>query len=267
MKDTHNKKWWFFVDNNQQKTGKTEKEVKIKEPSQVPWHKYLKIFHQNIRGLGNKTNELYCNLHHDLPHIPCLPGHHLSDSELQLIHLPNYSIWANYCRKTFLKGGVSIFVYRNLKYNTKNIDEYNIDKDIEASASQLDSTFNKLCIWAIYRSPGGDFTNFLKRLDPILQKLYNNKYNFVICGDVNVNYMTDNHHRGQLDAMLYSYNLVGISKFPTRYGLNSQTAIDNVFIDTSTTGEYELYPFINGVRSWRPDINIGQRRKKGKEMS
>jgi len=43
----------------------------------------------------------------------------------------------------FLKGGVSIFVYRNLKYNTINIDEYNVDKDSEACAFQLDSTFNK----------------------------------------------------------------------------------------------------------------------------
>jgi hypothetical protein len=44
--------------------------------------------------------------------------------------------------------------------------------------------------------------------------------------------------------MLY-YTLIilrGIAEFPTRFGLNSQTAIDNVFIDTSTTGTYELYP-------------------------
>jgi len=39
-----------------------------------------------------------------------------------------------------------MFVYRNLRYNTINIDEYNIDKDNEACAFQLDSTFNKLCI-------------------------------------------------------------------------------------------------------------------------
>ena len=52
------------------------------------------------------------------------------------------------------------------------MDEYNIDKDVEACAIQLDSTFNKLCILAIYRSPRGDFTNFPKRLDLILQKPY-----------------------------------------------------------------------------------------------
>jgi len=124
-------------------------------------NKTLKIFNQNIRGLGNKTNELYCHLQHDFPHILRISEHHLRESE-QLTHLANYSLGASYCRKTFLKGGISIFVYRNLKYNNINIDEHNIDKDIEAWAIQLDSTFNKLCILAIYRSPRDDFTNFLK---------------------------------------------------------------------------------------------------------
>jgi len=87
----------------------------VKDSSQVPQSKSLKIFHQNIRGLGNKSNELYCHLHHDVPHILCLSEHHLSESELGLIHLTNYSLGANYCTKTFLKVGVSIFVYRNLK--------------------------------------------------------------------------------------------------------------------------------------------------------
>ena len=52
-----------------------------------------------------------------------------------------------------------------------------------------------------------------------MQKLYNNKYNIVICGDVNVNYLIDNNQRSQLDAVLHSYNLVGIAEFPTRFGL------------------------------------------------
>ena len=41
----------------------------VKDSSQVPRNKTLKIFHQNIRGLDNKFNELYCHLHHDLPYI------------------------------------------------------------------------------------------------------------------------------------------------------------------------------------------------------
>jgi hypothetical protein len=122
-----------------------------------------------------------------------------------------------------------------------------VDKVIEACEMQFDSTFNKLRILAIYRSPKGYFTVFLKRLDLILQTLCNNKYNTVICGDVNVNYLTDNNRRSQLDSVLQSYNLVGTVEFPTRYGLYSQTAIDNVFIGTSTIRKHELYPLIEMV--------------------
>jgi hypothetical protein len=64
----------------------------VKGSSRVPWNKTLKVFHQNIRDLGNKRNELYCHLHRDLSHILCLLEHHLSESELQLIHLTNYSL-------------------------------------------------------------------------------------------------------------------------------------------------------------------------------
>ena len=250
---------------HQQKAGKIEKEGIIKDSSQVRGNTSLKIFHQNIRGLGNKTNELYCHLQHELPHILCLSEHHLSESELQLIHLADYSLGASYSRKTVLKGGVSIFVYRNLKYNTIKIDEYNIDKDFEVCAIQLDSALNKLCILAVYRSPKFDFTIFLIQLDLILQKLNNNKYSILICGGINVNYLIDSNRRSQLDAMLHSYNLVGIAEFPTRYGLNYQTAINNVFIDTSTFGKYKLNPSVNGLSDHDAQLLIlvnGKKRKR-----
>ena len=75
----------------------------VKDSYQVPQNKSLKIFHQNIRGLGNESNELYCHLHHDLPHILCLSEHHLSQSELQLIYLTNYSLGPTTVEKLFSK--------------------------------------------------------------------------------------------------------------------------------------------------------------------
>ena len=102
------------MDNHQQKTGKIRKEETIKDYNQDLWNTSLKIFQQNIRGLGNKTNELYCHLQHDLPHILCLSEHHLSKPELQLIYLADYSLGASYCRKHFLKGSASIFVQGNI---------------------------------------------------------------------------------------------------------------------------------------------------------
>ena len=87
----------------------------IKNSSQVPRNKSLKIFHQNIRGLGKKANELYRHLHYDLPHILCLSEHHLSESELQMTHLTNYSLGGSYCRKIFLKRGVRHICLQRLK--------------------------------------------------------------------------------------------------------------------------------------------------------
>jgi hypothetical protein len=97
-----------------------------------------------------------------------------------------------------------------------------------------------------------------------LQKLYNNKHNIVICGDVNVYYLTDNNRRRQLDAVLHTYNLTGIVEFPTRFDPNSQTAIDNVFINTSTIRKYDLYPLLNGLSDHDAQLiitHIGQKKK------
>jgi len=84
----------------------------VKDSSQVPRSKSLKMFHQNIRSLVNKSNELSCHLRHDLPHILCLSEHHLSESELQLIHLTNYSLGTNYCTKNFSK---EVLVYLSIE--------------------------------------------------------------------------------------------------------------------------------------------------------
>jgi len=68
--------------------------------------------------------------------------------------------------------------------------------------------------------------------------------------------------------MLY-YNLIIllylIFKFPTRFVLNSHTAIDNVFTDTSTIGKYDLYPLINGLSDHDVHLlilNKGQKKEK-----
>jgi len=51
----------------------------------------------------------------------------------------------------------------------------------------------------------------------MLQKPYNNKYN-IIYGDGNVNCVIGNNSKSQLDAVLHSYNLACIVKFPNKIG-------------------------------------------------
>jgi hypothetical protein len=58
---------------------------------------------------------------------------------------------------------------------------------------------------------------------------------------------------------------MGVVEFPTRFGLNSQTAIDNVFIDISTNGNYKLYHLIIGLSDHDGQmliLNKGQKKEK-----
>jgi hypothetical protein len=92
---------------------------------------------------------------------------------------------------------------------------YCVEKDIEACAIKLSLTSIALITLAIYRSPIGNFSNFLKKLDTILNNVHNNKVEYVICDDVNINYLENCDRRQQLNALLNTYNLIGMVNFPT----------------------------------------------------
>jgi hypothetical protein len=88
---------------------------------------------------------------------------------------------------------------------------------------------------------------FLNRLDRILNSLYKVDLKFIICGDININYLADSDETRQLDAVLLSYNLPSIVNFPTRTQNKSSTAIDNIFIDTYKITDSTLFPLISGL--------------------
>jgi hypothetical protein len=85
-------------------------------------------------------------------------------------------------------------------------------------------------VLAVYRSPSRNFNKFLQKLDNILSIFHNNKSEFIICGNVNINYLENCDRRQQLDALLSTYNLIGTVNFPTRIVNDSRTAIDNIYI-------------------------------------
>ena len=61
----------------------------------------LKIYHQNIRGLFNKTDEFLIALSSHSPHVICLTEHHLRIDEIHSIYLDQYTVGAHFCRKTY----------------------------------------------------------------------------------------------------------------------------------------------------------------------
>ena len=51
--------------------------------------------------------------------------------ELQQTFFDNYKLGASYCRNSFEKGGVCIFVQENLRYVKLNLEKHCKDKDFE----------------------------------------------------------------------------------------------------------------------------------------
>ena len=70
---------------------------------------------------------------------------------------------------------------------------------------------------------------------------------YIICGDINIDYLFDSDRKAQLEALLKAYNLTSVINFPTRTHKLSTTAIGNIFIEFSKMGNYSICPIINGL--------------------
>jgi hypothetical protein len=81
----------------------------------------------------------------------------------------------------------------------------------------------------------------------ILNLLHKNNTQLIICGDFNINYLAESNKKTLLDSLLVCHNLTNTIHFPTRIQNKSATAIDNIFIDTSTYNNYVILPIINGL--------------------
>jgi len=163
----------------------------------------------------------------------------LKQFELEQINVDGYRLGAAYCIQVVKRGGVCIFVHRNLNYTTTDLGKYCKDQDIDVCALKLESTSFDACIMAVYRAPRGNFNLFLNGLDGIIRTLYKVDLKLIICGDINIDYLTDSDKKRQLAAVLLTYNLSAIVQFPTSHSI---TAINNIFIDTYKFINYTVFP-------------------------
>jgi exonuclease III len=92
---------------------------------------------------------------------------------------------------------VCIFVRKDQCFDKIDISHHCKEQDLEICAVQLKTKTCKLIIISLYRAPSGDFNQFLKRLDTTLKYLYNPKYEFIICGDINIDYLNENNQKKQ----------------------------------------------------------------------
>ena len=192
----------------------------------------------------------------EFPHLLCLTEHHLRDYEITNAHIEGYNLASKYCRKSRRQGGVSIFIQEALSYTNIELAKFCNDFDIEVCAVKLQSSTFKIYVLCVYRSPTGNISYFLSALESILNQLYNNSTNIIMCGDININYLDNTNNKQLLDALLASYGLQSIVTFPTRVKNYSSTAIDNFFIDRHKNFNFTISPLLNGLSDHDAQILI-----------
>jgi exonuclease III len=192
---------------------------------------------------GKKTDDFKNSLFPKFPHIVCFSEHPLKQLELDQINLDGYKLGVAYCRKSLLKGGVSIFVHEKYNYLNVELSKFCKEQDIEACALKLQFPALNIYVITVYRAPCGNLVSFLSGLDCIIKSLHKAELKLIICGDIN----TDNERRKQLDAVSLTYNLAATVHFPTRVQNQSCRAIDNIFTDKYKFTKYTASPIYNGL--------------------
>jgi len=152
----------------------------------------LQIYYQNIQGLRWKSSEVPNFLYPNLPHILCSTEHHLNQHEIEIIQTENYTLVASFCRNYSKMDGVCIFVNKDLNFINAVLRKFSLEQDIAVCAVKLSDTSYNICVLSIYTALSVNFVKFLKKLKTILNLLYNSKTQFIICADININYLVKN---------------------------------------------------------------------------
>jgi len=83
--------------------------------------------------------------------------------------------------------------------------KYCREQDIEISALKLQSNSVNICVLTIYKAPTGNVNYYTHQLDAILHTLYTATLDFIICGDININYLIGSERKNHLDTLLLTY--------------------------------------------------------------
>ena len=143
------------------------------------------------------------HFHPILPQILRFTEHHAHCEELQQIFMNDYKLATYFCRTSYAKGGACIYVHKSLKFGSVDIENYCKEKDLEACAAKLTLNSTHICIITIYRAPSGNFTFFINNFDSILRNLYNPALEFIICRDINIDYLKNTDKKTNLKTCYY----------------------------------------------------------------
>ena len=139
------------------------------------------------------------------------------------------------CNSSTSAGGVAFYVLNNLKFNKREDLEFNSDNS-ENLLIEVNLTKSKVfIIGVIYRHPTSSLTKFQEQFLLTLNKLANDKLDFVICGDYNIDLLKHKIKQTVNDHIhaVHSEGCFNIINKPTRTTGTHATLFDHVYTNVS----------------------------------
>lgn len=147
--------------------------------------------------------------------------------------IDGYGLADHYCRRSKKRGGVAIYLRDDVSFRRIDLTDFCVELDIEVCAVSCDIRGFKVVILNCYRSPDGDVSVFLEKLEQVLDKTYYPNSNMIVCGDFNFDSLCSNCPNFlkfvKLCNILALYGLYRRGGWPTRVTDTSVTCIDHVF--------------------------------------
>ena len=201
-----------------------------------------------MQGIRNKIDLFETMLCVNEVDIVCIQEHWLTDQERQFVNIDGYNLIDIYCRSINKKGGVAIFCRKNIEYIVRKIIKINVEvkeKDFEYCGAELILDNYIIKIISVYRSPTGDIKFFFSELEKLLSIVCKNNDKVILCGDLNMDFLSNSENRNNLVDILNAYNIDFNIREPTRVTSDSSSATD--YICTNLRNNLSCTVFENGV--------------------
>lgn len=192
----------------------------------------IKLLHQNMQCLRNKTLEAELLLAEVDPDIVCFTEIGLSEDEFEMVNLGGFSALSCSTRENYAHGGVGFFVRDTLRgREIPQIKSFGTESHFEATAVTIGSKkdYNELCYLGIYRSPNGSVDIFLEKLPLMLSYLFSRFSNVLVCGDINLDLLSDGMKNKIYTDIMQSFGLRSLINTATRVCRTASTLIDHVY--------------------------------------
>lgn len=157
----------------------------------------------------------------------------------------NFRLFASFYRKSHIHGGVGIWANSQLLITPLDLDRFCCEIDIEVCGLIWNIDNIKVVIITCYRSPIGDFSNFLINMHSMLDFIFNYKYYVILIGDFNVHFERPDGRCRNLMSLLTSFNMFNIVDVPTR----GDAVLDNIFVNFSDAVS-NVYPSLVSDHSY-----------------